>query len=80
MNEKILENIRVTASALLPESVVIADNVYRPFDMGPFGKEGFSLVLFQPPNKMLGVNFGSEEPSDNDIETGVRKILDAFAK
>jgi hypothetical protein len=73
-----LPNIREVAQKILPPEVFISDNVYRPFDMRPFGVRGYSLVLSQAPNKTVGINLGNDPPSDEQIEEGVRRILTVF--
>ena len=73
-----LKVIRETVEQYLTDGVVISDIVYRPFNMSVFGREGFSLVLYQSPNKMMGINFGTDTPGDKDIKDGVNRIIDRF--
>jgi len=75
MSIESLARIGAIAEKLLPNGVVIAGNVYRPFDMSPFGREGFSLTLYQAPKKMIGINFGVTEPSNDKVEAEVKSIL-----
>jgi len=73
MNEIELRRIREIAEPLLRDGCVIVDIVYRPFDMGCFGGEGYSLVLYKAPDKIHGIRF-NESPSDNEIIKGVEVI------
>ena len=69
----ILRKIREVATPLLHDGVVIQDIVFRPFDMGVFGGNGYTLVLVKPSNrKMYGCVF-PEEPTEDRIKCSVEQ-------
>jgi hypothetical protein len=71
---KVLRKIRETTEPLLKNGCEISDICYRPFDMGVFGGKGYSLVLYKPPDRMLGVLFGDKPLTDKEIIRNVEEI------
>lgn len=74
-----LSAIRAEATNHLSNGVIIGDIVYRPFDMGVFGKEGYSLVLCKRPNKSLGVNFGKTPPTPEMVAEKTKLIVEMLS-
>lgn len=81
MSEEIenLSAIRAEATKHLRDGVIIGDIVYRPFDMGVFGKAGYSLVLCKRPNKILGVNFGEKPPTSETVAKQTLRIVEKLS-
>jgi len=82
MPGKITDNliaIRTEATRHLSDGVYIADIVYRPFDMGVFGGEGYSMVLHKRSNKTLGVRFGVDPPSPETVGKQTKIIVEKLS-
>ena len=69
-----LDFIKETLKQVLPNDVIMAGIVYRPFDMGVLGSKGYSFVLAIPGSRKR-MGWSSLKFTDTEIKKATQKIL-----